>query len=217
MDTNPFAPKLESLPERLPIFPLPGVLLLPHGQLPLNIFEPRYVGMVNDALTSHRMIGMVQTRQDDSLYQTGCAGKITEFAELSDGRYAINLSGVFRFRIVREIESDRPYRLVQPDWSEFEHDAQTPKCLGVCRDTLLEHLCRYFKMHGMSCNFDKFEQIEDSKLITTLAMVCPFNAAEKQALLEEICHVERSKTFMAMLEMAARAGLQSNDSPNKHH
>ncbi len=216
MDKNPYAPPLSSLPESLPIFPLPGVLLLPHGQLPLNIFEPRYVAMIEDALSSNRMIGMVQPKSDDTLYQTGCAGKITEFAETPDGRYIINLSGINRFRIESELDTICAYRIVKPDWSDFQNDAQIPKCLGVCRETLLSHLCSYFKAQGMSCDFNKFSEIEDSKLITTLAMVCPFEAREKQALLEQVCHVERAKTFMTMLEMAVSQN-SSASTPKQHH
>lgn len=217
MDKNPYAPPFSSLPASLPIFPLTGVLLLPNGQLPLNIFEPRYLAMVEDALASNRLIGMIQLKDDNTLYQTGCAGKITEFAELANGRFVINLTGINRFRIETELKTVCAYRIVKPDWSDFQNDDQIPKSLGVCRETLLNHLCSYFKAQSMSCDFDKFSEIEDSKLITTLAMVCPFEPTEKQAILEEICHVKRAKTFMAMLEMAARAGIAGTEAANKHH
>ncbi len=218
MDTNPYAPKESALPETLAIFPLTGVLLLPHGNLPLNIFEPRYLEMVNDALSGSRMIGMVQSTKANTdgraeIYQTGCAGKITEFAEASDGRYMLTLTGICRFHIKEELETPRPYRIVQPDWKEFNGDITIPKALGVDRDNLLKLLSTYFQQNGMSCDFTKFSEIPDSRLITTLAMICPFTPSEKQALLEEICHHKRAETFMTMLEIAIQSpeGLDNPD------
>ena len=131
MDKNPYAPTFDTLPDILPIFPLSGVLLLPHGQLPLNIFEPRYVAMVEDALSTHRMIGMLQPKNDNEIYQTGCAGKITEFTEMPDGRYIINLSGICRFKIFDELETLKGYRRARPDWQPFEGDLKIPKSLGT--------------------------------------------------------------------------------------
>ena len=202
MDVNPYMTTKSSMPDTVAIFPLSGVLLLPHGNLPLNIFEPRYIAMIDDAMSSSKLIGMIQRKEDESLYHTGCVGKITEYRETTDGRYLISLTGICRFHVIEELETTCPYRIVKPDWKEFDTDVQIPKSLGVDREKLLNMLCRYFKMHDMSCNFDKFETIPDSRLITTLAMVCPFDPSEKQAILEQICHIERAKTFMTMLEMA---------------
>jgi len=222
MDINPYAPKESSLPETLAVFPLTGVLLLPHGNLPLNIFEPRYIDMINDAMSGNRMIGMIQSKSSQSngkseIYQTGCAGKITEFAETQDGRYVLNLTGICRFHINEELTTPRPYRIIHPDWKDFEGDVQIPKSLGVDREKLLDLLCGYFKQNGMSCDFAKFEDIPDSRLITTLAMICPFEPSEKQALLEQICHVERAKTFMTMLEMACKDTTPNDETKSKHH
>lgn len=207
----------DALPERLPIFPLTGVLLLPHGRLPLNIFEPRYLAMVEEALATDRMIGMVQPKDGDAVYQTGCAGKITEFSETDDGRYLITLTGISRFHIGEELEGDTPFRVVHPDWSAFQTDTETRKCLGVDREKLQALLTQYFDREGMSCDYDKFEDIDDGKLMTCLAMVCPFEANEKQALLEEICCVERANMFMTMLEMAIRSGKPLDKSDAQCH
>ena len=222
MNNNPYAPQFDRLPETLAVFPLTGVLLLPHGNLPLNIFEPRYIAMIDDAMASSKMIGMVQSKSksdkaDADVYTIGCAGKITEFAETPDGRYVINLSGICRFHINEELKTPRPYRIVNPDWKEFEHDVKVPQSLGVDREKLMNLLCGYFKQNDMSCDFNKFEDIPDCKLITTLAMVCPFEPSEKQALLEKMCHKERVETFMTMLEMAEKSGGSNNDNTPKHH
>jgi len=222
MDINPYAPKASTLPETLAVFPLTGVLLLPHGNLPLNIFEPRYIEMIDDAMISGRMIGMLQSKKPNTdgtseVYQTGCAGKITEFSESRDGRYIISLTGICRFHIKEELKTPRPYRIVQPDWKEFEGDVKIPKSLGVDREKLLDLLCGYFKQNGMSCDFAKFEDIPDSKLITTLAMICPFEPSEKQALLEQMCHLKRAETFMTMLEMASKSIEGLDNSENQCH
>ena len=161
--------------------------------------------MINDAMASSKMIGMVQSKTDDEIYSIGCAGKITEYSEIADGRYIINLTGICRFHITKELETLTPYRQIQPDWQHFEKDIQIPKSLGVDREKLLDLLCHYFKQNGMSCDFEKFDDLPDSRLITTLAMICPFEASEKQALLEQMCHLERTETFMTMLEMYCKS------------
>ncbi|MFK7839924.1 MAG: LON peptidase substrate-binding domain-containing protein [Bdellovibrionales bacterium] len=222
MDSNPYAPDFSAMPDTIAIFPLTGVLLLPHGNLPLNIFEPRYVEMIDDAMASSKLIGMVQPKKSDAngtktLYQTGCVGKITEFAETPDGRYIINLTGICRFHITNELDTPRPYRIVQPDWKEYDGDVKIPKNLGVDREKLMILLSEFFNQNGMSCDFDKFETIPDSRLITTLAMICPFEPSEKQALLEKICHKERFETFMTMLEMAINSNGPNNENGVKHH
>jgi len=223
MTKNPYAPKFEDLPETLPIFPLTGVLLLPHGQLPLNIFEPRYVAMIEDAMSNgNRLIGMIQPRegaqaQKPEIYTTGCAGKITEFAETTDGRFVISLNGVCRFKIKEELDTLTPYRLIKPDWDTFEDDMDEKTCLGIDREILEERLDQYFKKEGMSCDFNKFEAIDDGKLMTALAMVCPFEPREKQALLEEQSCVKRAEIFMTMLEMAIHGDKSVDQSGGSWH
>ncbi|MCB1532203.1 MAG: LON peptidase substrate-binding domain-containing protein [Alphaproteobacteria bacterium] len=213
MDKNPFAPLYDALPDTLPIFPLEGVLLLPRGNLPLNIFEPRYLAMVEDALRCQRLIGMVQPNtkapQEGDVpvvYDIGCAGKITEFSETPDGRYLITLTGISRFKIEKELDGKSGYRRVKPDWSGYKCDINSQSCGKLDRGKLHEFLKSYFHKEGMSCDWGALEDTDDSSLITCLSMVCPFDPCEKQALLEADCCDARAKMFMTMLEMASCQG-----------
>lgn len=190
------------LPEEIPVFPLPGVLLLPRGQLPLNIFEPRYIAMVDDALKADRMIGMIQPRDGASLYQTGCGGRITAFEETGDGRYLITLTGLSRFHVIKEIGMRNGYRRVRADWAPFAHDFDEMDHLDIDRTALKQMLENYFLKHAIKCDADIVDDAPDEKLITCLSMICPFDAGEKQVLLEARCCRERAQKFMAMLKMA---------------
>lgn len=214
MEQNPFAPKFEDLPETLPVFPLMSAFLLPTGQLPLNIFEPRYLQMVEDAMKTGRMIGMIQPADDaetPALAKTGCCGKIIDFSETEDGRYLITLAGVYRFNVARELETPKMYRVVQPDWAPYESDQKAHKCLDLNRDHLKELVRSYFTSEGMDCDWKAFDDAPDGRLITCLSMVCPFEAKEKQALLEAACCKTRAELFLGMLEMAVKS--QGVDKP----
>ena len=208
MDKNPYAPDFKDLPDVLPVFPLDGVLLLPTGRLPLNIFEERYLRMFDDAMAGNRMIGMVQPKdvsgESGEIYKIGCAGKIVEFSETPDGRYVVTLNGVSRFRVRKEIGAKSGYRRVKANWNDFEADLAEPHCLDLDRDRLHALLGAYFEAQDMSCDWQKVEGATDGRLITCLSMICPFSAQEKQALLEAPCCRTRSQTFMAMLEMAVQ-------------
>ena len=208
-EKNPFAPAFDDLPEILPVFPLGGALLLPSGQLPLNIFEPRYIAMIERAMATNRLIGMVQPKDEadpPALYETGCAGKIVEFTETPDGRYLVTLAGIARFKIARELSQDNGYRRVTALWDGFESDLTQSGCLGLDRKTLNNILGQYFEMQGMDCDWKAIETATDGRLITCLSMVCPFDPAEKQALLEAKCCKTRAEMFMAMLEIALKSG-----------
>ena len=216
MDRNPYAPAFEDLPETLAVFPLRSAFLLPTGNLPLNIFEPRYVQMIEDALSSTRMIGIIQPApgtEDDStpaLSKTGCAGKIVEFAETSDGRYEITLAGLYRFDVGSETETPKMYRVVEPNWTPYKDDHKAHHCLDLDRARLKDLLQTYFKNEGMDCDWLAVDNAPDGKLITCLSMVCPFNPQEKQALLEAACCKSRAELFLGMLEMAVKSkGLDS--------
>lgn len=221
MDRNTFAPDFNELPENLPIFPLGGVLLLPCGQLPLNIFEPRYRAMVEDAMAGNRMIGMVQPRDknvkeikdDTEVFKTGCAGKITEFSETEDGRYLITLTGICRFDIEENVSVVKGYRNVKANWSSYKEDLEEKSCLGLDRTRLKNLLQKYFEIQEMSCDWQAVEGAPDGKLITCLSMVCPFDHSEKQALLEARSCNDRAKLFMTMLEMAS---CESKDCRSHH-
>lgn len=201
---------MSDLPDTLPIFPLSGVLLLPRGELPLHIFEPRYKAMIDDALGGNRMLGIVQPKECGALFEMGCAGKITTFEETQDGRYYISLSGICRYRIEDELEDFHGYRRVKPDWSKFSDDLDPAGCLDLDRGKLKEMLGNYFDLHDIDCDWSLVDGAADERLITCLSMVCPFDAGEKQALLEAECCHERSRLFFTMLEMAVRSGTKPN-------
>ena len=210
---NPFAIDFNDLPESLAVFPLASAFLLPSGQLPLNIFEPRYVQMIEDAMRSNRLIGMILPQIDQTeketpiLEKTGCAGKIIEFSETMDGRYLITLAGIYRFNIDEELSTDKLYRTVKPDWAPYETDTKAFSCLGLDRDKLKTLLKDYFVQHEMDCSWQAVDDAPDGKLITCLSMICPFEHQEKQALLEAPCCKTRAQMFMSMLEIAVSSGI----------
>lgn len=214
--------QFEDLPQTLPIFPLTGVLLLPRGNLPLNIFEPRYLAMIDEAMHSHRLIGMIQPqanqeRDSKHIYDTGCAGRITGYEETEDGRYVINLTGVCRFKVVEEKDLHASgFRQIHADWEPFRYDLLPTECFGLDRDRLIHVLEDYFNLHGISCDWDAVKSALDERLVTSLSMVCPLDAGEKQALLEAGDCKSRADMFMAMLEMA----IKSDNAPGSsdiHH
>jgi hypothetical protein len=196
----------DALPGRLPIFPLAGVLLLPHGHLPLNIFEPRYLKMVDDALAGDRLIGIVQPKTAcdcTAVYETGCAGRIVNFAEAEGGRYLITLAGICRFKIGQEVTEKAPYRRVITDWTDFAGDMQPQaKSVSIDRVRLNKLLQSYFRQQEMSCDWDKVDIAADTDLLTALEMICPLKPSEKQALLEAADVQRRAELFLAMIEMA---------------
>ena len=197
-----------ALPAILPIFPLTGVLLLPRGRLPLNIFEPRYLAMTRDALAGERLIGMVQPSDpaaagsNPPVYPTGCAGRITSFSETDDGRFLITLTGTCRFRIGDELPLLEGYRRVVPEWREFAHDLETEDEPGFDRERLMRGLRSYFQQHQISADWDAITSVPGERLITSIAMICPFDPSEKQALLEAPALDERAQLLTAIVEMA---------------
>ena len=203
-----------ALPQILPIFPLTGVLLLPRGRLPLNIFEPRYLAMTRDALGGERLIGMVQPsdpQQDNRgggalnppVYPVGCAGRITAFAESDDGRYLLTLTGVSRFRIRDELPLLAGYRRVVPDWQPFVQDLDAPSATGFDRERFIRGLKEFFAQRQITADWEAIDKAAGEHLITSLAMLCPFAPSEKQALLEAADLDERARLLIALVEMAA--------------
>jgi len=196
------------LPPSLAIFPLPGVLLLPGGRLPLNIFEPRYLAMTRDAIASHGMIGMVQPadpRTRDwapAVYPVACAGRITSFSETDDGRYQIVLTGVSRFRIAEELSVTTPYRQVTADWDAYRADVEGGAGGAVNRQALLQGLRDFLELHKIPAEWQAIERAPDEALVNTLAMICPFAPSEKQALLEAADLAKRADLMTALIEMA---------------
>jgi Lon protease-like protein len=210
-----FHPEFSELPPEIAVFPLPGALLLPHGRLPLNIFEPRYLAMTQDSLASGRMFGMIQPQpggprgpNGPGLYRIGCLGRLSSFAETDDGRLLITLSGVIRFRVAEELPLQRGgYRRVRADYTGFEADLEALAApAGLDRPTLLAALRGYFKARGIEANWDAVEQTSDATLVLTLAMVCPFEVPEKQALLEAATAEAQAAMLVALLQMGAHGG-----------
>jgi len=197
-----------ALPTILPIFPLTGVLLLPRGRLPLNIFEPRYLAMTRDALAGDRLIGMVQpsdpgaSGDNPPVYPTGCAGRITSFAETEDERFLITLTGTCRFRIRDELPLLEGYRRVVPEWSGFARDLDSEDEPAFDRERLMRGLKGYFQQHQISADWGAINSVPGERLVTSVAMVCPFEPSEKQALLEASDLSERARLLTAMVEMA---------------
>ncbi len=211
-----FHPRPQDLPTEFPVFPLAGVLLLPRGRLPLNIFEPRYLAMVEDSLGARRMFGMVQPDPHGSesasgpgLYRVGCLGRLSSFSETDDGRYLITLSGLIRFAVATELVMGRGYRRVRGDFSRFLADLETaPGPIAVEREALLTALRGYFARRSFEANWDAVRRMPDDQLVVTLSMICPFEPAEKQALLEAATDADRAATLLALLQMgAAETGL----------
>ncbi|WP_158743155.1 LON peptidase substrate-binding domain-containing protein [Acidisphaera sp. L21] len=203
-------PTLYELPTEFPVFPLTGALLLPHGKLPLNIFEPRYKAMVEDALADQRVFGMIQADEAQpggesgpGLFGVGCLGRLSSFSETDDGRYLIALTGMIRFDVRSELVGRRGYRRVSADFSRFVVDLDPPGAGLPQRGVLLAALRGYFASNGFDANWQAIEGMDDDDLVVTLCMVCPFGPMEKQALLEAADPAARADTLVALLQMGA--------------
>ena len=202
--------KAADRPQVIPIFPLDGAVLLPGGQLPLNIFEPRYLNMLDDAMVGDRIIGMVQTRAgrhraQPGLATVGCVGRVTSFSETSDGRYMITLTGVCRFKVGDELPVRSPYRQVRADFTAFEHDliGDATEIPAPDRVEFLTALRRYLVHRGLDIAWTTAESAPTAALVNSLAMALPFEAAKKQALLETRTIYERCAALNALFEIDA--------------
>jgi Lon protease-like protein len=208
-----FHPRVEDLPGEFPVFPLSGALLLPRGKLPLRIFEPRYLAMTEDSLGLGRMFGMIQpdataaeTHTGPGLFRIGCLGRISSFAETDEGHFLITLTGLIRFAVQSELEMRRGYRRVRGNVSSYLTDLDLQQSAAeVPRQELLGALRGYFTHRRIDANWDAIKRLPDDMLVVTLAMVCPFEPAEKQALLEVPTDAERASALLALLQMGALA------------
>ncbi len=206
-------PRLEDLPTEFAIFPLPGALLLPGGKLPLNIFERRYLAMFEDCLSEGRVVGMIQpdelrpaTPSGPALYRVGCVGRLSSFSETDDGRMLVTLTGLIRFTVKVELEMQRGYRRVRADLARFRADLDEVSPTGdLDRDGLVDALRAYFATRGFDANWEAIDEMPDEALVSTLAMVCPFDPAEKQALLEAPDTANRASTLLTLLRMGAHS------------
>jgi len=200
------------LPDVIPVFPLPGALLLPRARLPLHLFEPRYLTMMEDALkTDHRLIGMVQSFEnrdgDNQLHAIGCAGRISQFSETEDGRYMITLAGISRFRVMAEVDGFSPYRRCEVAWGGFERDlGEDETDPGFVRDDFFANLSRFFDEQQLSADWETLKDADDELLINSLSMLCPFEPEDKQALLEAPSLQTRRETLVTLIEFALRGG-----------
>ena len=206
---------IPDLPDTIPVFPLPGALLLPRSRLPLHIFEPRYLAMLEDTMkTPARLIGMIQPREGkgNDLHTIGCAGRLTAFSETEDGRYMITLSGISRFRVLSEVEGFTPYRRCNVSWVGFDRDTgpaeQDP---GLKRDTFFPTLRNFFEAEDLRTDWESLEEADDELLINSLSMLCPFDAEDKQALLEAPSLQTRRETLVTLIEFSLRGGDTGED------
>ncbi len=206
------------LPDVIPIFPLGGAVLLPRAQLPLNIFEPRYLAMTRDALARSRIIGMVQPMNGGirpAVYSVGCAGRISAAEESEDGRILITLSGLKRFRIVEELATTTAYRQVRTDYTAFgQDDAEVGALTGDMRTHLLDRMHDYLRALGLDADWTAIEKANDDMLVSALTMLCPFENAEKQALLEAPQLADRAEVLMTLMAFVTQT--QSGSPPVQH-
>jgi Lon protease-like protein len=211
----------KDLPAVIPVFPLDGALLLPRGEMPLNIFEPRYIAMIDDALKGHRLIGMIQPDMvgdvmpaQPKLHAIGCAGRITQFAETGDGRYLITLTGVARYRILEEMPVTTPYRQCRVDFSIFPNDYRARSGeMEVDRESVLRTLRAFAEANELSIDWKSIDEASTEALVNALSMMSPFETREKQALLEAADLKTRAEILVAITEMDLARGDDGSDAP----
>lgn len=208
---------IADLPETIAVFPLPGAILLPRSRLPLHIFEPRYLAMVEDCLKSdHRIIGMIQPRAGQGgglgLSAVGCAGRISSFSETDDGRYMITLAGISRFRVDHEVTGFVPYRRCKVDWTDFAADLRAEETQAdLRRDDFMDKLARYFKQRNLGVDWSSLKEAEDELLVNALSILCPFAPEEKQALLEARTLTDRRLVLETLIVFSLQSGSSSED------
>ena len=204
--------KTADLPDTLAIFPLPGALVFPRWELPLNIFEPRYLNMIDDAMRGHRLIGMIQslgggTRERPEIARVGCAGRLTSYSETDDGRYLITLTGICRFAVKEELAVTTPYRQVRPDWESYAADLFAAPETGMPdRANLIRAFRAFASAQGLQADWGAIEEAPMETLVNALSAGCPFTAPEKQALLEAPTLAGRAETLIALLEIGGSGG-----------
>ncbi|MFT7533420.1 MAG: Lon protease-like protein [Gammaproteobacteria bacterium] len=212
MPKSLFMPSFDALPENLPVFPLPGAILMPETQLPLNIFEPRYLSMVNDVLGDNRLIGMVQPREKDGegVYSIGCAGRVTSFNETDDGRMIILLTGLCRFDLIDEIDIDGGYRRFNVDWQRFEQDYDGEQSLAdPSRDQLVELLRDYSGHRKAEIDWDGLKKLNDIQLVNVMVCSLKLEAQSVQALIESAGFAPRAQLLQGLLEIELHADVDA--------
>jgi Lon protease-like protein len=206
---NPFIPGYQALPSTLPIFPLTGAVVMPGAQLPLNIFEPRYLKMVQDVLGKHHLIGMIQPDEGEhstrnQLHTTGCAARVTFYNETNDGRLGIIITGVCRFDIAAEQPSQGGYRLIRPDWERFKSDydlnQSTPE---EKRNIIYSTLDRYLNVNALETDTEQLRQLTTPLLVNVLTTALPLSHEDKQSILDTVSFDERFQLLMTKMEMTS--------------
>jgi uncharacterized protein len=208
----------EVMPEVIPVFPLSGALLLPRGQMPLNIFEPRYMAMVDHALRTDRLIGMIQPNPDKGdmgpLFPVGCVGRITQLAETGDGRYLMTLTGIARFRLRSETQNGTPFQQFAVDWSPFADDYTARHGEdAVDRTSVLRALKDFSEANSVPVDWDSVKDAPNEALVNALSMMCPYGPREKQALLEASDLKTRGDMLVAITEMELAKAAAGGDTP----
>jgi Lon protease-like protein len=190
---------MKKFPEVIPVFPLSGVIYFPKTNLPLNIFEKRYLDLVNDAYNNDKLMGMVQSRKEDNnVYDIGCLGKISDYQKSEDGRILINLTGVSRFKILKEVSSNKLYREFKVDYKNFVSDIEN-NLNEVDSNKLMDKAKTFFNKNGLLLNWKEFEKLDHLQKIDTLAMISPITNEEKQKLLESISLENKVKTLESII------------------
>ena len=193
----------KKFPKQIPVFPLSGVIYFPKTNLPLNIFEERYLELVNDSFRNNKLMGMVQSKKENSLvYKVGCLGKISDYQETSDGRVLINLTGLTRFEITKEIANQKKYREFEVDYKKFYKDVLDNDKLALTYDKLnfMEKIKKFFEKNGLMINWKEFEKLDETQKINTLSMIAPISNGEKQKLLETISLNDKTNTLLNIIE-----------------
>jgi Lon protease-like protein len=212
---NPFLPKFSDLPRELPVFPLAGAVVMPGVQLPLNIFEPRYLSMVRDALKADHLIGMLQPRPDTSfdeapeIHQVGCAGRISSYSETNDGRIVLILTGVCRFQVAEELAIRRGYRRVRPDWERFAIDYHPSEEVLPGREDFMTSLRAYCTLREVEVPWDDVGKMGDAELVNLLCAHLPLDPEDKQALIETVDLCGRGQLMAGLMDMASVAGAET--------
>jgi Lon protease-like protein len=215
MTRSPFFPKFTDLPDELPIFPLPGALVMPGVQLPLNIFEPRYLNMVEDALAASHLIGMIQpigessSAETSGIHRVGCAGRITSYSETNDGRIVMVLTGVCRFEVRSELDVRRGYRRVNPSWDRFTGDYHENESRLSDREAFLNSLRAYTSLRGVEIPWDDVRAMQDADLVNLLCAHLPLGPDDKQALIETLDLRDRAELMRGLMDMSSASSVET--------
>ena len=204
----------KKFPKQIPVFPLSGVIYFPKTNLPLNIFEERYLDLVNDSFRNDKLMGMVQSKKENSLvYKVGCLGKISDYQETSDGRVLINLTGLTRFEITKEVANKKKYREFEVDYKKFYKDVLDNEKFALAYDKLnfMEKVKKFFEKNGLMINWKEFEKLDEAQKINTLSMIAPISNEEKQKLLETVSFNDKTNTLLNIIEFYSYENVSDNE------